>query len=97
MGRETDSKLWTATCTGENPVSRTIRGLCQAAGFEGAIAVIATACSRGGGETIEREKSMMYLTKLRQKRQGVSRTSGLASSVTFKGNERRHSVQVTTI
>jgi hypothetical protein len=69
----------------------------QAAGFEGAIAAIATARSRAGGEAIEREKSMMYLTTLRQKRQGVSRISGLASSATFKGNERRHSVQVTTI
>ena len=69
----------------------------QAAGFDASIAAVKTGCSRAGGETIESEKSMMYLTMLRQKRQGVSRISGLASSATFKGNERRQSVHVTTI
>src|SRR5579862_6840727 len=50
-----------------------------------------------GGETTEREKSMMYRTLLGQKRQSVSWTSGLTSSVTFKGNDLRHSVQVNTM
>jgi hypothetical protein len=56
----------------------------HAAGFDVSAAVEA-GCSRAGGEAIERQKSMMYLTTLRQKRQGVSRTSGLASSATFNG------------
>ena len=49
------------------------------------------------GETTEREKSMMYLTTFVQNRQGVSRTSGVTSSVTFSGKERKHSVQVSTM
>ena len=49
------------------------------------------------GEATEREKSMMYLTVLGQKRHAVSWTSGRPSSVTLSGNERKHSVQVTTI
>jgi hypothetical protein len=49
------------------------------------------------GEATEREKSMMYLTVLGQNRHGVSWTSGIASSATLNGNERKHSVQVTTM
>ena len=48
------------------------------------------------GDATESEKSMMYRTVLRQKMQGVSTTSGLTASDTFKGNDRRHSVQVST-
>src|SRR5579863_285014 len=49
------------------------------------------------GETTEREKSMMYLTTFVQNRQGVTRTSGVTSSVTLKGKDRKHSVQVSTM
>lgn len=49
------------------------------------------------GELTEREKSMMYLTVFEQNRHAVSHTSEVGSSVTFIGNDRRHSVQVTTI
>jgi hypothetical protein len=49
------------------------------------------------GENTEREKSIMYLTVLEQNRHGVSSTSGFCSVVTFKGKDRRHSVQVITI
>ena len=49
------------------------------------------------GEATEREKSIMYLTVLGQNRHGVSWTSGSASSATLNGNERKHSVQVTTM
>ena len=49
------------------------------------------------GETTEREKSMMYLTTFVQNRQGVTRTSGVTSSVTLNGKERKHSVQVSTM
>jgi hypothetical protein len=48
------------------------------------------------GNATESEKSMMSRTVLRQKMQGVSTTSGLTASDTFKGNDRRHSVQVST-
>jgi len=49
------------------------------------------------GDIREREKSMTYLTVFGQNRQGVSRISGVASSMRFKGNERKHSVQVSTM
>src|SRR5256885_2299252 len=42
------------------------------------------------------EIPMMYLTVLEQNKQGVSKMSEWASWVTFKGKERRHSVQVNT-
>lgn len=68
-----DCRFWTADPLGENPLFGKVRPF-QVGGFDGAIAAIEAGCSRAGGETIESEKSMMYLTMLRQKRQGVSRT-----------------------
>ena len=49
------------------------------------------------GEATETEKSTMYLTVFGQNRHGVSWTSGSASSATLNGNDRKHSVQVTTM
>ena len=48
------------------------------------------------GDATESEKSMMYRTVLRQKMQGDSTTSGLTASDTCKGNDRKHSVHVST-
>jgi hypothetical protein len=49
------------------------------------------------GEATESEKSMMYRTTLRQKMQGVSITVAVTSDDTFTGNDRKHSVHVSTI
>ena len=49
------------------------------------------------GEATESEKSMMYLTSLRQKMQGVSITVAVTSEDTFRGNDLRHSVHVNTM
>ena len=49
------------------------------------------------GEATESEKSMMYRTLLRQKMQGVSITVPVASEDTFSGNDRKHSVHVSTM
>jgi len=49
------------------------------------------------GEATESEKSMMYRTLLRQKMQAVSITVPVASEGTFSGNDRKHSVHVSTM
>ena len=49
------------------------------------------------GEATESEKSMMYRTSLRQKMQAVCITVAVTSDGTFSGNDRKHSVQVSTI
>ena len=49
------------------------------------------------GELTATEKSMMYLTGVVQKRQGVSWISCTSSCITLKGKDRRHSVQVSTM
>jgi hypothetical protein len=49
------------------------------------------------GEETEREKSMMYLTGVVQKKQGVCWISCTSSRNTLKGKDRRHSVQVSTM
>jgi hypothetical protein len=49
------------------------------------------------GEATEREKSMMYRTSLRQKMQGVCITVAVTSDATFRGNDRKHSVHVSTM
>jgi transposase InsO family protein len=50
----------------------------------------------GRGEATKREKSMIYRTLLGQNRQGVSWIFCRSSVITLKGNDRRHSVQVST-
>jgi hypothetical protein len=49
------------------------------------------------GDATAREKSMMYRTSLRQKMQGVCITVAVTSEATFSGNDRKHSVHVSTI
>jgi hypothetical protein len=56
--------------------------------------MIVTAPTSDRGEAIEREKSMIYRTVLGQNKQGVSWCR--SSVTTLRGNERKHSVQVST-